>query len=264
MMSSAPAAPPSLRASRLRLAVAGRVLVDDLSLEVGPGTLCCVLGPNGSGKSTLLHTLAGLRSAQSGTVTFEGRTWSAWHPREAAKRRGLLLQHASYAFSASVAESVLLGRYPHIGRFGRAGDADRRSVRSALAAMDLAAIAERDVLTLSGGERQRVEIATLLAQDPALFLLDEPTAHLDLVHQIALFRHLTELARTQGRAVIVATHEYNLATRFATHACLLYGDGRTTVGRADEVLQAEILSVVFAVPLAEHGIGEARILAPRW
>ena len=256
---------PLLCAHNVRVAVGTRVLIDDLSFELARGDVCCVLGPNGSGKSTLLHTLAGLRPPQAGTVAFEGRPWSAWRPREAAKRRGLLLQHTSYAFSATVTETVMLGRHPHIGRFGRAGESDRRCLRSALTAMDLEAFAARDVLTLSGGERQRAAVATLLAQDPALLMLDEPAAHLDLVHQIALFRHLEVLARAHDRAVVVATHDYNLAARFATHACLLYGDGRAVTGRAAEMLQADVLSELFDVPLAcypaAHGGG---VLVPQW
>ena len=256
--------PPTLQVRNVRLAAGARVLVEGLSFDLVPGQVLCVLGRNGSGKTTLLHTLAGLLPPQAGTVAFQGRDWSAWGAREAARRRGLLLQHASYAFSASVAATVMLGRHPHIGRFGSAGESDRRCAAQALAAMDLEALAGRDVLSLSGGERQRTAIATLLAQDPALLLLDEPTAHLDLVHQIALFRHLEALARTQARAVVVTTHDCNLAARFATHACLLHADGRTVTGRAAEVLQVDVLSALFDVPLTRLSAGERAVLVPQW
>ncbi len=255
---------PTLHVRDIRVAVGSRVLIDGLGFDLAPSNVLCVLGRNGSGKSTLLHTLAGLRPPRAGTVVFQGRAWSTWGAREAARQRGLLLQHASYAFGASVAESVMLGRHPHIGRFGRAGESDWRCVRGALDAMDLQALAERDVLTLSGGERQRAAIATLLAQDPVLLMLDEPTAHLDLVHQIALFRHLEKLAREQARAVVVATHDYNLAARFATHACLLYGDGRARTGLAADILAADILSELLDVPLARIVDAPRGMLVPRW
>lgn len=256
--------PPLLSVRNARLAVGARVLGDQLDLDVGAGELWCVLGPNGSGKSTLLHTLAGLREPQAGTIVFDGRAWSDWGLRNAARRRGLLLQHQSYAFSATVMESVLLGRHPHMGRFGQPGERDYHCAAAALEAMDLTALASRDVLTLSGGERQRVALAALLAQDPTLFLLDEPTAHLDLAHQAALFRHLAALTSDSARAVIVATHDYNLAARFATHALLLYGDGRVLAGQAHHILQADTLSNLFKFALGQDARPHARVFVPQW
>jgi len=253
-----------LRTRELAIAVGSRVLVQQLSLDVRTGEFWCVLGPNGSGKSTLLHTLAGLRAAQAGTVMFEGRAWPEWNTRAAAKRRGLAVQLPSYAFGASVREIVTLGRYPHIGRFGRPNGDDESAVDAALAAMDLLPLAERDILTLSGGERQRVSIATVLAQDPSLLLLDEPTSHLDLKHQVALFHCIAQRAREAHRAVVVVTHDFNLAARYATHACLLYGDGRVQAGSAAEILRAEPLSALFDFSLRRHDNADGHLFVPHW
>lgn len=253
-----------LDARGLALGAGARTLVRRLQLEVREGELWCVLGPNGSGKSTLLRTLAGLRFAEEGEVWLDNRPMRDWEPRSAARRRAILLQGQTYAFSASVADCVLLGRHPHVGRFGWPGAHDRECVESAMQCMDIAHLAARDVLSLSGGERQRVAVAAVLAQDPQLLLLDEPTTHLDLVHQVALFRHLSAAATGTGRAVVIATHEYNLAARFATHALLLYGDGRTYAGTANDVLRAERLSEVFGFSLGEHSDACSRAFLPQW
>jgi iron complex transport system ATP-binding protein len=248
----------------LRVCAGARVLIEALSLDIGSGECWCLLGPNGSGKSTLLHTLAGLRAPAAGSIALLGTTWPQWNPRAAARKRGLLLQDHSDAFSAGVLETVLVGRHAHIGRFGWEGEDDLRRATDALERVDLRGFAERDILTLSGGERQRVALAALLAQDPKLFLLDEPTAHLDLGHQAALFEHLSTLAREAARTIVFATHDCNLAIRFATHALLLDGQGGALCGPAEAVLDAERLSRLFAFPLVWANSAQARGFIPRW
>jgi len=252
-----------LDAKGISVHAGARTLIRMLQLDVRAGELWCVLGPNGSGKSTLLRTLAGLRFADAGEVWLDDRALRHWDPRSAARRRAILLQGQTYAFSASVADSVLLGRHPHLGHFGWPDKQDRECVEAAMQCMDIVHLAARDVLSLSGGERQRVAVAAVLAQDAKLLLLDEPTTHLDLVHQVALFRHLAAVTGA-GRAVIVATHEYNLAARFATHALLLYGDGRTYAGTATDVLRAKRLSDVFGFSLTEHSQACSRAFLPQW
>jgi iron complex transport system ATP-binding protein len=248
----------------LRVRAGARVLIERLDLDVRSGESWCVLGPNGSGKSTLLHVLAGLRAPDAGSIALFGTPWPRWDLRAAARRRGLLLQDHSDAFSAGVLETVLVGRHPHIGRFGWEGEEDRRCAIDALAWVDLSGFAERDILTLSGGERQRVALAALLAQDPELFLLDEPTAHLDLAHQASVFEHLASLAREQGRSILFATHDCNLAVRFATHALLLDGQGGAVSGPAHVVLDADRLSKLFGFPLAWAHSARASGFVPRW
>jgi iron complex transport system ATP-binding protein len=261
---SVQAAESVLRLRDVRIVAADRILVERLSLDVHAGESWCVLGPNGSGKSTLLHTLAGLRAPHAGSIEFLGRPWADWSARAAARKRGLLLQHHSDAFSASVEETVLIGRHPYIGRFGWEGEDDRQRAARALAVMDLSALAARDVLTLSGGERQRVALAALLAQDPELFLLDEPSAHLDLAHQVSTFEHFATLVREQGRTLLFATHDYNLAARFATHALLLNGCGAALFGSAATLLDTENLSRLFAFPLGRVEAHGVLGFVPRW
>jgi iron complex transport system ATP-binding protein len=248
----------------LRVRAGARVLIERLDLDIRSGESWCVLGPNGSGKSSLLHTLAGLRAPDAGSIALFGTPLPRWDLRAAARRRGLLLQDHSDAFSAGVLETVLVGRHPHIGRFGWESEDDRRRATDALARVDLSAFAERDILTLSGGERQRVALAALLAQDPDMFLLDEPTAHLDLAHQAGVFEHLASLTCEQNRSIVFATHDCNLAVRFATHALLLDGHGGVVSGAARAVLDSDRLSGLYGFPLAWAHSAQGSGFVPRW
>ncbi|MBR0566768.1 ABC transporter ATP-binding protein [Azoarcus sp. L1K30] len=239
---------PLLEAEGLALKVGERWLCCEFSLELAPGECLVLLGPNGAGKTTLLHTLAGLREPSVGAVRLGGLPYSGWSMPEAARFRAVLLQQQPDHFAASVIETVLIGRHPHLGRWGWEGVEDERIARAALADVGLAGFEQRDVLTLSGGERQRVAVAALLAQSPRLLLLDEPLNHLDLRYQIAvleLFRRMTG----EGRGVVMVLHDINLAARYADHIILLDGRGGVLAGDRDTVLQADCLSHAFGHPL---------------
>ncbi len=220
----------------LALRVGARTLVRDLNFSVRAGEVWCLLGRNGAGKTTLLHTMVGLRDAQGGEVRLAGRELAQWPGIEAARQRGFLPQSVHDAFSASVLDTVLVGRHPYLSRWQWENGQDRALALSALSDMDLAGFEQRDVLTLSGGERQRVALAALLVQDPPLMLLDEPVSHLDLHHQILVLQHLSRLARERGKGVLLTLHDLNLAARFASHA-LLFGPGAAVrQGAVAEVL----------------------------
>ena len=241
---------PLLEVDGLTLSVASRPLVRDLDFSVCPGDLWCVLGPNGAGKSTLLHTLVGLREAQAGVVRLAGKDLQAWSALEAARRRGFLPQAFHDSFSSSVLDCVVLGRHPHLSRWQWEDEDDREIALVALAQVDLAGLAERDVLTLSGGERQRVALASLFAQDAPLLLLDEPVSHLDLHHQVLVLEHLGLLARERGRGVLFTVHDLNLAARFASHALLLTPQGTVRHGPVAAVMTENELSAAFGHRIA--------------
>ncbi len=234
-----------LEVRRLTLGAGGRILVRELSVCVDPGEMWCLLGPNGAGKTTLLHTVVGLREPQGGSVRLAGRALEDWPPGEAARVRGFLPQTTHDAFSASVAEIVLLGRHPYLARWQWEGEGEHEIVLAALRAMDLEGFEGRDVLTLSGGERQRVALAALLVQDPPLLLLDEPVSHLDLHHQVLVLEHLGKLAREHGKGVLFTVHDLNLAARFAGHALLLTPQGTVRQGPIGEVMTEHDLAHAF-------------------
>lgn len=237
-----------LAARGLTVEIAGVRVCRGLDFTVGPGQCWAILGRNGAGKTTLLSTLAGLRPASAGTIEIEGRPLSSFSPRELARVRALLPQDDSDAFPATTLETALVGRHPHLGRWQWEGAEDLRIARAALAAVDMDGAEARDVRTLSGGERRRVTLAAMLAQEPRLFLLDEPSSHLDLAHQVALLDRLVALARSGERAVIMALHDINLASRCCDHVLLL-DRGTATAGPCASLLTSERLSALYGVPL---------------
>ena len=250
-----------LSCRRLTAAVAARPLVTDLDLDVHAGECWAIVGPNGAGKTTLLATLAGLRAPAAGTVAYAGAPLDGLSPRDRALRRGYLPQDSVDHFPASVLETVLVGRHPHLGRFAWESAADLAKARAALARFGLAGFETRDVRTLSGGERRRVALAALVAQEPGLMLLDEPSSHLDLGQQVASLDALAALSRERGTALVMVLHDLHLALRYADHAVAL-GAGQAVPGRADDVLTADALSGLFGHRLAAVGAGALRTLLP--
>jgi iron complex transport system ATP-binding protein len=229
----------------LRVYVSSRTLVGGLSFELRPGELLAILGQNGSGKTLTLHTLAGLRPAAAGRVLLRGHDVASASRRETARALALLPQHVDDIFPATVADTAMIGRHPHIARFQWESPRDIAITEAALAAVGLDGLAHRDVLTLSGGERRRLAIAQVLTQQPDVYLLDEPTNHLDPQHQLDALRLFRDKA-DDGAAVIASLHDVNLAVRFADRCLLLYGDGRWDIGDTAEVLDESRLSELFA------------------
>lgn len=233
----------------------------DLTLDAGQ-TLA-IIGANGAGKTTLISTLAGLRESAAGHVEVDGVALRDWQPVRLAQRRALMPQDVRDAFSASVLDTVLLNRYPHLAGWGWESADDRAAAHAALAMLGLETFAARDVLSLSGGERQRVALAAVLCQDAPLLLLDEPLAHLDLHHQIACLEALAHWVNSGSRTVVFSCHDLNLARRYATHALLLDGRGGCFAGPVLDVLTAERASAAFGHPLVliREGSHEALVAA---
>ena len=232
----------------LAVTVPGRRLVENLDLELTGGEFLAVLGQNGAGKTLTMLTLAGLRAPQSGEVRLRGRALADLKRGEIARQLALLPQSVDDAFPATVLETVLVGRHPHIAPLGWETALDRQVASRALDRVGLAAFAGRDVATLSGGERRRAAIAQVLAQEPGVYLLDEPTNHLDPQHQLEVLQLFLEKAH-EGAAVIASLHDVNLAARYAARCLLLYGDGRWELGPTETVLDASRLGELYAVPM---------------
>lgn len=247
----------------LQVSVGSLRVCRGLNLVLRPGELLAILGRNGVGKTTLLDTFAGVRRAHGGLVKLCGVSYARLSARQAALHRGVLAQSQSDAFSSSVLDTALVGRHPHLGRWDWESAADQRLALEALAAVGLAGMEEREVHTLSGGERQRLAIAALLVQQPQLFLLDEPLAHLDLNHQVAVLDLFAKLAREQHVGVAMVMHDVNLVAHCCQRALLLFGDGETLVGTTDEVLRADTLSRLYGYTLHALHDGGRRYFVPR-
>ncbi|MGY2487502.1 ABC transporter ATP-binding protein [Cupriavidus sp. CP313] len=253
---------PQLALRDVRLRTGQRVLVDSLTMTIGPGQLWCIAGPNGAGKSTLMTVLAGLRHADGGSAEIDGTAAAQIAPAVLARQRAYLPQAVHDTFSMSVQDAVRVGRHPHLSGWGWTGREDDRIVHEVIRAMDIEALAARDVLTLSGGERQRASLAAALAQQAPLLLLDEPVSHLDLRHQILVLEQLAALARAGRHAIVVILHDLTLALRYATHALLMAEDGTTLHGTAAQVLTPEHCSRALRTAIVSVTDGAHTALIP--
>lgn len=239
---------PGLACAGVAVSVPGRTLVANLDLEVSAGEVLAVLGPNGVGKSLTLHTLAGLRAADRGMTTLDGQAINELSRQQVATRLALLPQYVEDVFPASVFDTVMIGRHPHIPRFQWETEQDRKIAEESLRLVDLGEMPQRDIATLSGGERRRLAIAQVLTQSPDIYLLDEPTNHLDPQHQLDVLRVFRDKARA-GAAVVASMHDVNLAARFADKCLLLYGNGRWELDTSNTVLTEERLTELYAISM---------------
>jgi len=238
-----------LEAAQLGIRIGGVEVCSQLDLRINAGENWGILGRNGAGKTTLLHTLAGLRRPDRGSVMLDGTTLPRLSRRSIARHIGVLLQDHQDAFPASVMETVLIGRHPYLGPLQWEGAADYAAATEALRAVGLECMETRDIASLSGGERRRLGIATLLAQDPNILLMDEPTNHMDFHHQILTLDLLKQRTRDGVKSMILVLHDPNLALRYCDHFLLLYGDGETLQGTAEAVLTQPNLERLYGHPL---------------
>lgn len=237
----------------------------DLDLSLAAGELVAVAGPNGSGKTTLVRALLGLIPLDRGRVFLNGRPVGEWRRGELAQVVALVPQREETPFSWRVEEMVGFGRYARRGALSAMTAEDRAAVERALQRCDVASLRTRRIETLSGGEWQRVRIARALAQEPRLLVLDEPTASLDLGHEMDLFELVRRLV-DEGLAALVVTHHMNLAARYADRMMLLDAGRVAASGPPSQVMRAELLSRVFRWPvsvmLLEEGAPQIVALRP--
>jgi iron complex transport system ATP-binding protein len=243
---------------------AGADALAGVSLQVGVGELVAVLGPNGAGKSTLLRLLAGTLAPDGGVVRLFGLEVAAMDRTAVARELAFVTQSEDLRFEFTVREVVMMGRAPHQGGWLRPSDEDLRIVDEALRLWDLLPLQAHAVDRLSGGERKRVAIARAFAQTPRVLLLDEPTAFLDVRHQVTLFEQLAVAAREHGRACVVVTHDLQLAAAHASRVVLLKGGAVVANGTVEEVLTEERLKDAFAWPIRAGRLDGAgpRVYAP--
>jgi iron complex transport system ATP-binding protein len=244
------------------VAIGTTCVVAGLNCTFAAGAFWGVLGANGAGKTTLLRHFSGLLEPRAGELQLQDRALAAWPRRELARKLGMLQQHTSYVFDATVLQLALTGRHPWVNRFGRETAADHELARQALAAVELEGLQQRSVTTLSGGEARRLACAALLVQDPVVMLLDEPGNHLDFRHQVNTMRLFGGLVYGQGRLVIAALHDVNLAATYCSHVLLLFGDGNWQAGPAAELLTADNLQRLYQCPVNAVDTPEGRRFHP--
>lgn len=234
-----------------------------VDLEVRRGEVLGLVGPNGAGKSTLARALAGLANPSAGAVQLEGRPLAEWSRKAIATRIAHLAQELPTDLPFRAAEVVLMGRTPHLGPLGLEGPEDREKVSQALAAVEGLPFGPRPIAELSGGERRRVLLARILVQEAPVWILDEPTAHLDLAHQHLALR-LARRHADDGGAVVCVLHDLGQAAEICDRLAMVQAGRLVAVGIPDEVLKEERLQTVFGVPflrIEDPDTGE-RVLVP--
>jgi len=226
-----------------------RQILEDVSFSVGSNEFVVLIGPNGSGKTTLLQVLLGLRRVHGGDILISGLPLQSLTRKSIAQKLTFLPQDTAMEFAFSVREVVAMGRNPHLGRFQSETADDQLIIERALSATDTLHLASRPITALSGGERQRALLARSIAQQTPLLLLDEPTANLDMSHQIETLQLAKQLVG-QGRSVIAAIHDLTLASRYADRAILISQGRIVSDGPPQQVITEDNLARYFHIRTA--------------
>jgi iron complex transport system ATP-binding protein len=238
---------PLLTARGVSFGQDGHMILSEAHLSVRPGELVGLIGPNGAGKTTLLKVIGGLWSGAKGEITLLDRPLVRYSARDVARIIAQVPQITALNFPFSVRQVVLMGRNPHLSRFELETERDRRIAEQAMKRTKTLDLAERLIGTLSGGERQRVLIARALTQEPRLLLLDEPTANLDIQHQIGILELVQGLIREDGLGAVAAVHDLELAARFCDRLVLMDRGAVLAEGAPEDVLSPDRLRRAYAV-----------------
>ena len=243
--------PQALSAEGLSYSVGVQTLLDNVRLHAEQGQFVGIIGPNGAGKSTLLRALSGMLRQQDGAVLLEGTDLRSMSSKDVAASMALVPQIAPYTHGFTSFELVLMGRYPHLGRFQIEGREDNRVTRDAMRQTDTERFADRTLDTLSGGERQRIFVSRALAQQPRVLLLDEPTSNLDVFHQLKVLDLVRQLVN-EGLTAIAAIHDLHMAARYCDRLVLLSEGHVLSEGTPGEVLTPQAVESAFGVRCAVY------------
>ena len=243
---------PLIELTSVGLALDGRAILKNVSLQVFPGEVLALVGPNGAGKSSLLSVMSGDVQATTGRALLQGRDVSKYRVDEAARQRSVLMQSNEVSFPFTVAEIVEMGRAPWARTMSLTDD--NKAIAEALEKADVEHLVERRFNQLSGGERARVSLARVLAQRTPVVLLDEPTAALDLKHQESVMKTVREIAG-QGRAVVVVVHDLSVAAGYADRVAMVVEGKIAAVGSPREVITAKRVSEVYGVAVDIETVG---------
>jgi len=236
-----------LRADEVTIGYDARVISTGLSVQIPDNEFTVIIGPNACGKSTLLRALARMLAPTAGSILLDGQTISSYPSKEVARRLGLLPQSSVAPDGITVADLVARGRYPHQRLLRQWSRKDEQIVAEALAATNVADLADRSVDELSGGQRQRVWLAMALAQQTPILLLDEPTTYLDIAHQIEMLDLCADLHAKQNRTLVAVLHDLNHACRYATHLIAMRSGQVLAAGRPADIVTAELVEDVFGL-----------------
>jgi len=245
-----------LTARNLLVKFGERPVLRSVSFKVPRGSVLGIIGPNGAGKTTLIRALSGVLPLAAGQVEIDGHPLDRLSAGDRARRVAVVPQAPQLPPAVTGLEMVQLGRTPYLNFLGRLGPLDDQPVRRALERAQALDLADRRLGELSGGEQQRLMLARALAQEAPVLLLDEPTTHLDLQYQIGLLQAVKDLAEQDGLTVVMALHDLNMIGRYADRIGLIVDGELQALGSPDEVLNPELLSRVYHVPLQSVPVGQ--------
>lgn len=251
-----------LQASDVSYSYGDHTALRRVSLSLDAGEIVALIGPNGSGKSTLIKTLLGNLHAE-GNISWRQKPIGKWSRRELARLIAYLPQAPGHEPGQTARQVLRLGRAPYWGAFGLESSADEQATLDVAHSLALDDLLDRPLEEMSGGQRQRVFIGRCLAQQPLALLLDEPNSFLDFKHQIELGQLLRDLARKKNLAVLLASHELNVAGSFADRLILLNAGVVAASGPPDSVLRPEVLAPVYGVEIQRYGDAAAPVVVPR-
>lgn len=258
-----------IEAERIWMSYGGVRVLDDVGFDVREKEFFGIIGPNGSGKSTLLKLLSGVEKPGGGTVRFRGKPVMDYARKELAREMAVLEQDPLPPVGFTVREVVEMGRYPHRNWLGDEPEDGDRLIGAIMDKLDLAVLAERTLEHLSGGEKQRVALAKVMAQEPVLLMLDEPTTYLDIGRQIQLMDRIREWQQEAGLTVVAVLHDLNLAALYCNRLLLLHRGRVVGIGSPDAILTPETLSGVYGVkPIVTehpvHGVPQVMLQPGGW
>jgi iron complex transport system ATP-binding protein len=238
-----------LKINNLSVFYGTRQILHEIQLEVRSGEIVALLGPNGAGKSTLIRSISGVIPIRSGNIFVDQKDVTSLSTMQRARHISVVPQAISMPPAFTVWETVLLGRTPYLNFLGQTSAKDEAIARQALEQVDVVHLIEKRMDEISGGEQQRVLLARTLAQDTPILLMDEPTTHLDISHQIDLLKLITKQAREKNLTVLVALHDLNLASMFADRIAIVQNGLLCVAGTPQETLTSDIINSVYHVPV---------------
>lgn len=239
-----------LKVDNLKFGYGNDLVLNGISFNVKKGEFLSIIGPNGSGKSTLLKTLNNLYPTKSGEIFLEGNNINSLRRKDLAKKMALVLQDNNIEYDFTVEDIVLMGRHPHKRRFERENANDYKIVDESLEMTNTLELKDRLVTEISGGERQRVMIAKALAQKPSLILLDEPTSHLDINHQIEILKLLKKMNQEWGTTIILVIHDINLGIRYSDRVVMLNQGKIVEIGDSEKVITKDNIKIAYDIDVA--------------
>ena len=237
--------PPAISIQQLSFCYRTQAVLQDVNLEIRHQSFLALIGPNGSGKTTLLRLMSKVLTPQRGAVLFDGQPLGSFSARKLAQKLAVISSEQHFEFPFSVADVVAMGRFPHLNLLEKMSDEDWKIVDEAMERTCVRDFRNRSISQLSSGEKQRVLIARAIAQQPSILMLDEPNAHLDINHQIAIFNLLRTLNRQHQITVIVVLHDLSAAAAFCETMVLLHRGRIVRTGTPAEVITEELIQQTY-------------------